>query len=255
MALKSKSSWIDSANYATDFQRTAKHLVARKDAEMLMPCAIGDYTDFYASIHHAMNVGSMFRPDNPLLPNYKYVPIGYHGRASSVIPSGIPVRRPTGQFKPSAEAAPVVGPAQRLDYELELGIWIGSGNPLGEPITIENAADHIAGYCLLNDWSARDIQAWEYQPLGPFLSKNFATTLSPWVITPEALLPFRTSQQKRPAGDPSPLPYLLDQADQESGALDTESNDCPPHDGRVQPPTGGPVRKRDHISTRVRGFW
>jgi fumarylacetoacetase len=197
-------------------------LIPSAECTLHLPSRIGDYTDFYVGIHHAENIGKQFRPDNPLLPNYKYVPIGYHGRASSVIPSGIPVRRPTGQFKPSAEAAPVVGPAQRLDYELELGIWIGSGNLLGEPITIENAADHIAGYCLLNDWSARDIQAWEYQPLGPFLSKNFATTLSPWVVTPEALLPFRTSQQKRPAGDPSPLPYLLDQADQESGALDID---------------------------------
>jgi len=197
-------------------------VIRAAECALHLPSRIGDYTDFYVGIHHATNIGKQFRPDNPLLPNYKHVPIGYHGRASSVVPSGIPIRRPTGQFNPSAEAAPVVGPAQRLDYELELGIWIGSGNPLGEPITIENAADHIAGYCLLNDWSARDIQAWEYQPLGPFLSKNFATTLSPWVVTPEALLPFRTAQQTRPAGDPSPLPYLLDQADQESGALDIE---------------------------------
>jgi fumarylacetoacetase len=202
--------------------KVTRILSPASDVTMHLPAVIGDYTDFYASIYHATNVGKLFRPDNPLLPNYKYVPIGYHGRASSVRPSGIPVRRPTGQFKPSAEAVPVVGPTQRLDYELELGIWIGSGNPPSEPITIEHATDHIAGYCLLNDWSARDIQSWEYQPLGPFLSKNFATTLSPWVITPEALLPFRIAQQTRPAGDPSPLPYLLDQSDQETGALDIE---------------------------------
>jgi fumarylacetoacetase len=197
-------------------------LVQTAECELHLPSRIGDYTDFYVGIHHATNIGKQFRPDNPLLPNYKYVPIGYHGRASSVCPSGVPIRRPTGQFKPSAEAPPVVGPAQRLDYELELGIWIGSGNALGEPISIENAADHIAGYCLLNDWSARDIQAWEYQPLGPFLSKNFATTLSPWVVTPEALLPFQAAQQKRPEGDPAPLPYLLDETDQASGAFDIE---------------------------------
>jgi fumarylacetoacetase len=220
-ALRSRLSQLLSHD-SSEVNKLERCLIPTAECDLRLPSRIGDYTDFYVGIHHATNIGKLFRPDNPLLPNYKYVPIGYHGRASSVIPSGVPVRRPTGQFKPSAEAAPVVGPAQRLDYELELGIWIGSGNLLGEPITIENAADHIAGYCLLNDWSARDIQAWEYQPLGPFLSKNFATTLSPWVITPEALLPFRTSQQKRPAGDPSPLPYLLDQADQESGALDID---------------------------------
>jgi fumarylacetoacetase len=207
---------------SSEVSKLERCLIPIAECDLHLPSRIGDYTDFYVGIHHATNIGKLFRPDNPLLPNYKYIPIGYHGRASSVVPSGIPVRRPTGQFKPSAEAAPVVGPAQRLDYELELGIWIGSGNALGEPITIENAADHIAGYCLLNDWSARDIQAWEYQPLGPFLSKNFATTLSPWVITPEALLPFRTAQQQRPPGDPLPLPYLLDKADQEEGALELE---------------------------------
>src|SRR6266852_177988 len=219
-ALRSRLSQLLSHD-SSEVSKLERCLIPIAECDLHLPSRIGDYTDFYVGIHHATNIGKLFRPDNPLLPNYKYVPIGYHGRASSVVPSGIPVRRPTGQFKPSAEA-PVVGPAQRLDYELELGIWIGSGNALGEPITIENAADHIAGYCLLNDWSARDIQAWEYQPLGPFLSKNFATTLSPWVVTPEALLPFRTAQQQRPAGDPSPLPYLLDQADQESGALDIE---------------------------------
>ena len=220
-ALRSRLSQLLSHD-SSEVSKLERCLIPTAECDLHLPSRIGDYTDFYVGIHHATNIGKLFRPDNPLLPNYKYVPIGYHGRASSVVPSGRPVRRPTGQFKPSAEAAPVVGPAQRLDYELELGIWIGSGNALGEPITIENAADHIAGYCLLNDWSARDIQAWEYQPLGPFLSKNFATTLSPWVVTPEALLPFRTAQQQRPPGDPLPLPYLLDKADQAEGALELE---------------------------------
>ncbi|MGE0362531.1 MAG: fumarylacetoacetase [Vicinamibacterales bacterium] len=189
---------------------------------MHLPAAIGDYTDFYAGIHHALNVGRQFRPDQPLLPNYKYVPIGYHGRSSSIVVSGTPVRRPLGQRRPPADPAPTSGPSRRLDYELELGVWIGRGNALGEPIPIAQAADHIAGVCLLNDWSARDIQAWEYQPLGPFLAKNFATSISPWVITPEALAPFRIAQPSRPEGDPTPLPYLLDARDQVEGALDLE---------------------------------
>jgi len=187
-----------------------------------VPALIGDYTDFYVGIHHATNIGRLFRPDNPLLPNYKYVPIGYHGRASSILSSGTPVRRPTGQSKPPDRPVPVVGPSQRLDYELELGIWIGPGNVLGEPVGIADAARHIAGYCLLNDWSARDIQAWEYQPLGPFLAKSFASTISPWIITPEALAPFRTPQPVRPAGDPEPFPYLYDETDQREGAFDLE---------------------------------
>ena len=187
-----------------------------------LPCAIGDYTDFYAGIHHATNVGRQFRPDTPLLPNYKHIPIGYHGRASSVLPSGAPVRRPNGQRKPRDSAAPTVGPSRRLDYELELGVWIGPGNALGVPLPINAAAAHIAGYCLLNDWSARDIQAWEYQPLGPFIAKNFATTVSCWIVTPEALAPFRIPQPARPEGDPAPLPYLMDQTDQTGGALDLE---------------------------------
>jgi fumarylacetoacetase len=187
-----------------------------------LPAHIGDYTDFYVGIHHATNVGKQFRPDNPLLPNYKYVPIGYHGRASSIRPSGVPVRRPKGQVKPPDAPVPSFGPSQRLDYELELGIWIGPGNALGEPIAVNEAADHIAGYCLLNDWSARDIQAWEYQPLGPFLSKNFGSTISAWIVTPEALAPFRIAQPSRPEGDPAPLPYLLDEADQREGGLDLE---------------------------------
>jgi fumarylacetoacetase len=185
-----------------------------------LPAAIGDYTDFYAGIHHALNVGRLFRPDNPLLPNYKYVPIGYHGRASSVRPSGEPVRRPNGQRKPAIEAVPDFGPARNLDYELELGVWIGPGNDLGQPIPIAEAHRHIVGMCLLNDWSARDVQSWEYQPLGPFLSKSFSTTVSPWVITAEALAPFRRAQPARPSGDPAPLPYLLDPADQAEGAVD-----------------------------------
>ncbi len=189
---------------------------------MHMPAQVGDYTDFYVGIHHATNVGKVFRPDNPLLPNYKYVPIGYHGRASSLGLSGETIRRPQGQRKLPAEAEPTFGPARTLDYELELGIWIGPGNARGAPIAIEHAAGHIAGLCLLNDWSARDIQAWEYQPLGPFLAKNFGTTLSPWVVTAEALAPFRIPQAPRPQGDPTPLPYLLDERDQAQGAFDIE---------------------------------
>jgi fumarylacetoacetase len=189
---------------------------------MHMPAKVGDYTDFYAGIHHATNVGRQFRPDNPLLPNYKYVPIGYHGRASSLRPSATPVRRPHGQRRSVGEETPSFGPSQSLDYELELAIWIGPGNMLGEPIPIASAAEHIAGYGLLNDWSARDIQTWEFQPLGPFLSKSFATSVSPWIITPEALAPFRIAQTPRPEGDPAPLLYLLDAADQIQGALNLE---------------------------------
>jgi fumarylacetoacetase len=185
-----------------------------------LPCAIGDYTDFYAGIHHATNAGRMFRPDQPLLPNYKHVPIAYHGRASSVRVSGGPVRRPRGQRKPAKDTQPSFGPSRNLDYELELGVWIGPGNAPGEPIPIDKAADHIAGFCLLNDWSARDIQGWEYQPLGPFLAKNFCTTVSPWIITPEALVPYRCPAMSRDAADPAPMPYLHSQADQEAGGLD-----------------------------------
>jgi fumarylacetoacetase len=195
------------------------HLVPAIEATMHLPCAIGDYTDFYVGIHHAMNVGRQFRPDQPLLPNYKYVPIGYHGRASSVRVSGTPLVRPCGQRKPPEAEAPQYGPSRRLDYELELGIWIGSGNPLGSPIAIGDAPRHIAGYCLLNDWSARDLQAWEYQPLGPFLAKNFLTSVSPWVVTPDALVPFRTPVAPRPPGDPAPLSYLDDPADRATGGL------------------------------------
>ncbi|CAD5108444.1 fumarylacetoacetase [Zestomonas carbonaria] len=187
-----------------------------------LPARIGDYTDFYVGIHHANNVGRLFRPDNPLLPNYKHVPIGYHGRASTVVVSGTEVRRPNGQTLAPGAETPSFGPSKRLDYELELGIWIGQGNAMGESIAIGEAERHVAGYCLLNDWSARDVQAWEYQPLGPFLAKNFATTVSPWVITAEALEPFRKAQPPRPEGDPQPLPYLLDDRDQAGGAFDIQ---------------------------------
>jgi fumarylacetoacetase len=192
------------------------------DCRLELPATVGDYTDFFAGIHHATNAGKLFRPDNPLLPNYKYLPIGYHGRASSIRASGGKVRRPSGQRKPAAETVPSFGPCRNLDYELELGVWIGPGNELGAPIAVAGAASHIAGFCLLNDWSARDIQAWEYQPLGPFLGKNFLTTVSPWIVTPEALAPFQTAQAARPAGDPAPLPYLLDASDQAAGAIDIE---------------------------------
>jgi fumarylacetoacetase len=183
-------------------------LVGQTEVRMHLPCVVGDYTDFYVGIHHATNIGKQFRPDNPLLPNYKYVPIGYHGRASSVRVSGEPVIRPNGQRKAPDADAPEYGPSRRLDYELELGLWIGRGNDLGHPIPIDEADEHIAGWCLLNDWSARDIQAWEYQPLGPFLAKNFMTSVSPWVVTGDALEPFRVPMPPRSPGDPGPLPYL-----------------------------------------------
>jgi fumarylacetoacetase len=195
------------------------HLFALSDVEMLLPASVSDYTDFYASIFHATNVGKLFRPDNPLLPNYKYVPIGYHGRASSLIPSGIPVRRPCGQTR-DGDADPKFGPTKALDYELEVGFYVSGENKLGEAVPIAQAEEHIFGICLVNDWSARDIQAWEYQPLGPFLAKSFATSLSPWVVTMEALAPFRAHAFARPAGDPAPLPYLLDPGDQENGGID-----------------------------------
>jgi fumarylacetoacetase len=196
------------AEGSTDRHRLTKHLVPQRGAEMLLPCAIGDYTDFYASIHHATRVGSLFRPDNPLLPNYKWMPIGYHGRSSSIVVSGTPFLRPNGQRKEEASDAPSFGPSRRLDYELEVGAVIGPGNALGEPIGVDAAEEHVFGLCLVNDWSARDIQAWEYQPLGPFLAKNFATTISPWIVTLDALQPFRIPPAPRPAGDPEPLPHL-----------------------------------------------
>jgi len=197
-------------------------LHAAKDCVLHLPVEIGDYTDFYAGIHHAMTVGTLFRPDAPLLPNYKYVPIAYHGRASSIRASGMTVRRPRGQVKMPDAPGPVYEPTKRLDFELEIGTWVGPGSELGEPVPIGRAHEHIAGYCLLNDWSARDIQAWEYQPLGPFLAKNFMTTISPWIVTPEALEPFRIQQLPRPAGDPQPLPHLWDESDQAHGAIDLD---------------------------------
>ena len=193
-------------------------LYSMAECALHMPFAIGDYTDFYTGIHHAENVGRQFRPDNPLLPNYKYVPIGYHGRASSVRPSGGEIVRPHGQRKAPDADAPVFGPSQRLDYELEMAIWVGEGNALGEPVPIAEAGRHIAGLSILNDWSARDLQAWEYQPLGPFLAKNFHSTVSPWLVTSAALAPFRIAQPARPEGDPTPLSYLSDAQDQASGA-------------------------------------
>ena len=193
---------------APERHRAARHLVPRREAEMLLPFAVRDYTDFYASIHHATNVGSMFRPDNPLLPNYKYVPIGYHGRASSIVISGTSFARPSGQTRDDASQPPAFGPSRRLDYEMEIGAFIGHGNRIGEPVPVESAEDHIFGLCIVNDWSARDIQTWEYQPLGPFLAKNFATSVSPWVVSLDALEPFRVPAFAREEGDPAPLPYL-----------------------------------------------
>ena len=193
-------------------------LVAQAAVEMGVPCQIADYTDFYTGIHHATTVGKLFRPDNPLMANYKWVPIGYHGRGSSIGVSGQRFARPLGQLKGEADA-PTLGPTQRLDYELELGYFVGAGNVLGQRIDIRDAERHLFGVTLLNDWSARDTQAWEYQPLGPFLSKNFASTLSPWIVTMEALAPFR-AKFERPAGDPHPLPYLDAPTNRERGALD-----------------------------------
>jgi fumarylacetoacetase len=197
-----------------------RNLIPISEVELSIPVQIGDYTDFYASIFHATNIGSMFRPDNPLLPNYKYVPIGYHGRASSIVVSGTEIKRPQGQTKPDPNAPPVFGLSKSLDYEMEVGFFVGRGNKLGEPVPIEKAEEHIFGLCLVNDWSARDIQPWEYQPLGPFLAKNFATTISPFVVTMEALAPFRTKAFKRAEGDPAPLPYLYSEKNEQHGGID-----------------------------------
>jgi len=201
-------------------ERYDEFFVGAADVDLLLPAEVGDYTDFYASVHHATNVGSMFRPDNPLLPNYKYVPIGYHGRASSLVPSGTAVRRPSGQTRGPNDDAPTFGPTRGLDYELEVGCFIGPGNRLGEPIPVADAEEHIFGVCLVNDWSARDIQSWEYQPLGPFLAKNFATTVSPWVVTMEALAPFRAPAFARPGGDPDALPHLDAPDVRDAGSID-----------------------------------
>jgi fumarylacetoacetase len=200
--------------------KVKKVLVPISEIEFTVPFEIGDYTDFYCSIFHATNVGSMFRPDNPLLPNYKWLPIGYHGRASSIVISGTEIKRPKGQNRADAEQPPVFIPCKNLDYEMEVGFFVGQGNNLGESISIEDAEKHIFGLCLVNDWSARDIQAWEYQPLGPFLAKNFATSVSPFVVTMEALAPFRTKAFERPDGDPPPLEYLSSAANEQAGGFD-----------------------------------
>ena len=220
VALREAISTLLSNHAPMHHQQIAEYaLIAQSDAELFLPVQIGDYTDFYASVHHATNVGAMFRPDSPLLPNYKWVPIGYHGRSSSIVVSGTSVRRPAGQRKGPDDAVPSVGPARSLDYELELGAFVSRGNAQGEPIAIHNANDHLFGICLLNDWSARDIQSWEYQPLGPFLAKNFASSISPWVVTLEALAPFRAPLAPRAEGDPQPLAYLDDATDRALGGL------------------------------------
>ena len=203
-------------------KKFSPYLVPIKKAELFLPVAIGDYSDFYAGIYHAKNAGKMFRPDNPLLPNYHWLPIGYHGRASSIVVSGTPVVRPCGQLKPPEAPAPVYGPSKRLDFELELGFVIGPGNPLGKPVPIAKAHDRIFGTVLFNDWSARDIQAWEYQPLGPFLGKSFASTVSPWIVTMEALEPFRCPAFPRSGDEPAPLRNLFDKTDQRTGNYDIQ---------------------------------
>jgi fumarylacetoacetase len=194
-------------------------LMPLADVELMLPVAIPNFTDFFASVFHATNAGRMFRPDSPLMPNYKYVPVAYHSRASSIRVSGTAFKRPRGQRKPPNEAVPSYGPSRNLDFELELGFFVGTSSELGQPVPVGKAAEHIFGFCLLNDWSARDVQAWEYQPLGPFLAKNFATTVSPWVVTAEALAPFHTAAFARPEGDPAPLPYLDDAEDRTHGGL------------------------------------
>lgn len=217
-ALRQRLQQLLAAGAAADAIRPC--LVAQRGTRMALPAMIGDYTDFYASIEHAATVGGLFRPANPLLPNYKYVPVGYHGRSSSVVVSGTPVRRPRGQRPGAGEAGPDFGPCRQLDYEVEAGLFIAGGNALGEPIALARAGGHAFGLCLLNDWSARDIQRWEYQPLGPFLGKNFATSISPWVVTLEALEPYRVPRRARDAGDPAPLDYLDDAGDRSRGAFD-----------------------------------
>ena len=206
----------EGAPRAGDFARC---LVPQIEAEYALPARIGDYTDFYTSIHHATNVGKLFRPDNPLLPNYRWIPIAYHGRSSSIGVSGQAFPRPWGQTRAAGASAPEFGPSQRLDYELEVGIFIGPGNAAGDPIALDDAEAHVFGLCLFNDWSARDIQAWEYQPLGPFLSKNFASTVSPWIVTLEALAPYRVPWT-RPDDHPQPLPYLESERNRRGGGFD-----------------------------------
>ena len=205
-------------------KRLQRHLVPIRQAELFRPVAIGDYSDFFTGIYHATNMGRMLRPDSPLLPNYKWLPIGYHGRSSSIVVSGTPIRRPPGQVKPPEAQLPVYTASRRLDYEAELGFVVGAGNALGRPVGVRDALEHVFGVVLLNDWSARDLQAWEYQPLGPFLAKSFATTISPWIVTMDALEPYRCRAFARAAEDPRPLPYLHDDADQHEGgfAIDVE---------------------------------
>ncbi|WP_350585872.1 fumarylacetoacetase [Pseudoalteromonas sp. RB2-MNA-CIBAN-0110] len=222
-------------------QALSDTLVAQSDIEFSLPCRIGDYTDFYTSIYHATAVGSLFRPDNPLLPNYKWVPIGYHGRSSSIDVSGQTFHRPKGQTKAPDAEVPSFGPCKRLDYELELGIYLGKGNALGDAIAIENAENHVFGFCVFNDWSARDLQAWEYQPLGPFLAKNFASTVSPWIVTTEALAPYRTSWT-RDENDPQPMDYLESKANRDQGAFDIQM------DVKIQTEK---MRSEGHNPTRV----
>jgi len=222
-------------------QALSDTLVAQADIEFSLPCRIGDYTDFYTSIYHATAVGSLFRPDNPLLPNYKWVPIGYHGRSSSIDVSGQTFHRPKGQTKAPDAEVPSFGPCKRLDYELELGIYLGKGNALGDAIAIENAENHVFGFCVFNDWSARDLQAWEYQPLGPFLAKNFASTVSPWIVTTEALAPYRTSWT-RDENDPQPMDYLESKANRDQGAFDIQM------DVKIQTQK---MRNEGHNPTRV----
>jgi fumarylacetoacetase len=222
-ALRSEVSALlasDSPAYRADHHIGRRILVPMSDAELLLPAQVGDYSDFYASVYHATNVGSMFRPESPLLPNYKWVPIGYHGRASSIVVSGTPVGRPCGQIKDADVEPPVFRPTRALDYEMEVGCYVGPGNSLGQAVAIDQAEKHLFGLCLVNDWSARDIQSWEYQPLGPFLSKSFATTVSPWVVTIEALEPYRVPAFRRPPGDPAPLPYLDSPDARSRGGLD-----------------------------------
>lgn len=209
----------DSADADTR-KKIERNLIPIEEVDFHLPAHIGDYTDFYCSIFHATNVGSMFRPDNPLLENYKWLPVGYHGRASSIVISGTEITRPKGQNRSDANAPPQFVPAKNLDYEMEVGFFVGKGNDLGEPVSIENAEEHIFGLCLVNDWSARDIQSWEYQPLGPFLAKNFATSISPFVVTMEALAPFRAAAFARGENDPQPLDYLSDETNQKSGGFD-----------------------------------
>ena len=216
---RSLTEMLDADRASASTQRNVERLlVSQREAVMVVPAQIGDYTDFYASIYHATRVGKLFRPDHPLLPNYKYVPIGYHGRASSIVVSGHEIPRPQGQTK-AADAEPVFGPSRSLDYELEVGVFVGEGNLLGQSIPIGEAEEHIFGLCLVNDWSARDIQSWEYQPLGPFLAKSFATTISPWIVSMEALAPYRVEAFKRPDGDPAPLEYL-DSPAMDRGGID-----------------------------------